>query len=97
MSADTGIYIAKFPEGYRVTNVVQCIENIDYFPEGSKRRKKELKSYFGYSAVFATEKEAFDKAWEIYRQFEKDEEDFGMGCPIEYGVSYIGEYEDFKQ
>jgi len=47
MSADTGIYIAKFPDGYRVTRVVQCIENIDYFPEGTPERKRELRDYFG--------------------------------------------------
>jgi len=95
MSSDTGIYVAKFSDGYRVTGVVQAIENIDYYPKGSVKRKGQLQNYFGNSEIFPTEEEAFFKAIEIRREYEKDEEDFGMGCPVEYGISYIGEYEDF--
>ncbi len=39
MSADNGIYIAKFPEGWRVIHA-QAIENINYYPKGSAKRKK---------------------------------------------------------
>lgn len=34
MSADNGIYIAKFPNGYKVAYAM-AIENVDYFPKGS--------------------------------------------------------------
>ena len=97
MSADTGIYIAKFPDGYRVTQVVQCIDNIVFFAPNTKGRKEELASFFGNSKIYQTLGLAREKAWEIYDQYNKDEEDFGMGCPIEYGVSYIGEYENFDE
>jgi hypothetical protein len=96
MSADTGIYIAKFPEGYRVTEVVQCIENVYYYNPGTKRRKKELEAYFGNSEVYPTRELASSKAWKIYDEYNREEEDSGMGCPIEYGISYIGEYESFE-
>ena len=96
MSADTGIYIAKFPDGYRVTEVVQCVENVDYFAPGTKERKEELGLYFDNSKVYLDLESAHKRAWEIYEEFNKDEEEFGMGCPIEYGISYIGEYESFE-
>ena len=90
MSADNGIYIVKFPEGYRVA-YAQAIENIDYFPEGSKKRKKELKSYFGQSKVYKTIDEAMKKAMKIYNEIMHED------CPIiEYGIQYLGEYESFK-
>jgi hypothetical protein len=95
MSADNGIYIAKFPDGYRVSNgAVQAIDNVDYFPEGSKERKEELKSYFGGSPLFETEDQAFNHANKLYDEFMSDEyDDFHI---LEYGISYIGEYELFK-
>jgi len=95
MSADTGIYIAKFPDGYRVTEVVQNIENVDYYKPGTKKRKEELKAYFGDSEIYETEQLAFDKACKIYNEYTREKEDSGMGCPIEYGIGYIGEYESF--
>jgi hypothetical protein len=96
MSADDGIYIAKFPDGYRVT-YAQCIENIDYFPPGSKKRKKELKSYFGKSPVFPKRKDAWKYASKLYHQMAEEEEKYGMfGVFIlEYGICYIGKYEAF--
>jgi len=95
MSADNGIYIAKFPDGYRIT-YAQAIENVDYFPEGSKKRKKELKSYFGESEIYKTEQDAFNAALELSAKMEEDEEENGMGFfVLEYGICYIGEYELF--
>jgi len=95
MSADNGIYIAKFPDGYRIT-CAQAIENVDYFPEGSKKRKKELKSYFGESEIYKTEQDAFNAALELSAKMEEDEEENGMGFfVLEYGICYIGEYELF--
>lgn len=95
MSADTGIYIAKFPDGYRVTEVVQAIENIDWHGRGTKARKKQLSSYFGNSPVFEKREDAEVYALEIYHKYENDECKFGIGCPIEYGISFKGNYEAF--
>jgi hypothetical protein len=89
MSADNGIYIAKFSDGYRVTEA-QAIENLDYFPEGSKERKHELLCYFGESEVYKTEDEAYKKAYEIE---DKNDE---RGDWTEYGICFVGEYESFE-
>ena len=91
MSADNGIYIAKFPDGYRVA-YAQNIDNVDYFLEGTHERKEQLKNYFGDSQLFATEKEAADHAWNMYDEFMKED---GIGY-IEYGICSIGEYESFE-
>lgn len=88
MSADNGVYIVKFPDGYRVAHT-QAIENIDWHRKGTKARKKMLKAYFGHSPVFETLEEAERIAHKIEDQILAD--DF---CPIcEYGVVYLGEYE----
>ena len=93
MSADNGIYIAKFPDGYRVCHA-QAIENIAYYPENSKNRKEELKKYFGKSPVFEKRDDAEKYAFELYHQME--DEGYGLfGFVLEYGISYIGEYETF--
>jgi hypothetical protein len=97
MSADNGIYIAHFPDGYRVTDVVSCIDNIWYDDPGTKERKMELRKYFGDSPVFETRNKASEYAWEIYDRWHKDENDSGMGCPIEYGISQLGECESFEE
>jgi hypothetical protein len=91
MSADNGIYVAKFPDGYRVA-YAQCIENVDYFPEGSQERKHELGIYFGGSKLFNRDIEAFDEAYRMYKEFIKND-DFGI---LEYGIQFIGEYESFS-
>jgi hypothetical protein len=90
MSADNGIYIAKFPDGYRVS-YASTIENIDYYPEGSKNRKMVLKEYFGDSKVYETEIDALAEAREIEKGLLEDE-DFYY---IEYGICFLGEYESF--
>jgi len=96
MSADNGIYIAKFPDGYRVAYAM-AIENIDYFPPGSKERKKKLKSYFGNSPIFEKDEDAERYAFNVYQEMEKDEIENGMFgyLILEYGIRYIGEYEAF--
>lgn len=96
MSADNGIYIAKFPDGYRVAYAM-AIENIDYYPPGSKHRKNELKHYFGNSLVLEKQEEAEKYAFKIYHEMEKDEIENGMFgyFILEYGIRYIGEYEAF--
>lgn len=85
MSADNGIYIAKFPDGFRVS-YAQAIENITYFPEGSAERKEELRHYFGDSPLFTDRSSA-----DAYAVNQSKNYDF-----LEYGIAYIGEYESFE-
>lgn len=90
MSADNGIYIASFPDGYRVIHA-QAIEDIDYYPPMSDKRKEVLLNYFGDSPLFDTEKEALKYANELYKEIMSDD------IPIlEYGISFLGEYEAFN-
>jgi len=96
VSADNGIYIAQFPDGFRVA-YAQCIENIDYYPKHTRKRKDTLKAYFGGSEVFRSEKDAKKYAVKLYREMEKDEEENGMGFfVLEYGVCILPEiYENW--
>lgn len=84
MSADNGIYIAKFPDGYRVC-CASSIENIDFYQEGTQKRRDVLKGYFGNSDLYKTE----DDAWQAARDIHKN-------TVTEYGVKYIGELESFN-
>ena len=86
MSSDNGIYIARFSDGYRVIHA-QCIDNIFYFPEGSKERKEVIANFFGQEKPFSTEKEGWEKAKQLYK-----EEDY-----IEYGITYLGTLDDFEE
>lgn len=86
MSSDNGIYIVKFPDGYRVTHA-QAIENIDYYKVGSFKRKQMLLDYFGDSPLFADKDAAF-----LYAHALMDELD-ASGFSLEYGICYLGEYE----
>jgi hypothetical protein len=89
MSADNGIYIAKFPDGYRVTHM-QAVDNLDYFGEGTTERKHELRAHFGGSPLFSVRNEAILYAHDLAQNIVKD---FGI---LEYGVCEIGEYESFE-
>lgn len=87
MSADNGIYIAKFPDGYRVTYAA-AIENIDYYPVGTVERKNELKKYFGESNVYQNIKDALNDAYKIKEVYEY----------TEYGICILTEcYELFNE
>ena len=90
MSADNGIYIAKFPDGYRVTHA-QAIENIDYYPIGTDEFRKTLKDYFSDSPVYGTKDEAILAAHKLEDKILADD----SRPIIEYGVSYIGELPSF--
>lgn len=79
MSADNGIYIARFPTCYRVC-YGSAIENIEHYPEGSEERKDELKSYFGKSPLFRAESQALEAAREMSKGYEI----------LEYGISILG-------
>jgi len=92
MSTDNGIYIIKFPEGFRVAHC-QAIESIDYYSPGSKERKQELKWRFSKSKVFQTWHDAISNARNLAEEIRND--DF---CPIlEYGIQYLGEYESWRK
>jgi hypothetical protein len=96
MSADTGIYIAQFPDGYRVTEVVQAIENVFYYEPGTEDYKSMVASYFGKSPVFECIKNAEAYAFEVYHKYEEDERDSDFYCLIEYGISHLGKLAAFK-
>ena len=95
MSADNGIYVAKFLDGFRVTHA-QAIENVDYYPEGSKERKEELRTRFGDSPIFPTEDTAMLYAHDLEAEITRVANLEGF-CGPEYGVCYIGEYESFDK
>lgn len=89
MSADNGIYIAEFPDGFRVIHA-QAIDNLWYDPENGQPSEgpahlPTVKDYFGKAECFATLDEAWKKAQRMYKEIMDSE------CPIlEYGVGEIG-------
>ena len=97
MSADNGIYIAKFPDGYRVC-YAQAIENIDFYSPNTKSRKEELKEYFGESPVFEKKEDAEKYAFEMYHKMKEEEEKYGLFgyFILEYGICHVGESEAFE-
>jgi len=81
MSADNGVYIGKWNDGYRVCHA-QAIENIDCVDIG-----KEYECLlFGKSKIFSTQKEASEQASKIYNEIM--ESDFPI---CEYGICYVGD------
>jgi hypothetical protein len=85
MSADNGIYIAKFPDGWRVIHA-QAIDNINYHPKGSKAYFETLNQYFGGAMLYPVE----DDAWKFARQLLK------QYSYVEYGIQYIDELPSLK-
>lgn len=80
MSADNGIYIGQWDDGFRVA-YCHAIDNIDC--EGLK--KEYECALFGNSKVFATKQEAMQEAMRM------EEEIMNSDFPIlEYGISSIG-------
>ena len=80
ISADNGIYIAKFPDGYRVI-YAQAIDNLWYYPDGSEEQLTEIKNYFEYAPVYDTRESAILAAYGKAKEYDM----------LEYGVSEIGE------
>jgi hypothetical protein len=84
MSADNGVYILHTKDGYRVTHA-QAIDNITYMADQSGFNLRMLYQYFNDSECYINQKEATEKAVELYEEIMND--DF---CPIcEYGISFI--------
>jgi len=79
MSSDNGIYYAEFPDGYRVIHA-QAIDNLWYYPEGSKRSLEIVKQYFGDTEAIP-ESELQD---EIKRLND-------IYTYTEYGIQYLGQ------
>jgi hypothetical protein len=90
MSSDNGIYIAQFPDGYRVAYAM-CIDNLWFHRPNTKARKKTLESYFGDSKVYKTLNAALKRAKQIYDEMEKDEIENGMFgyLILEYGICIL--------
>ena len=91
MSADNGIYIARFPltsdekvgHEWRVVHA-QAIDNCDY---GEPEMQDAYRfAYFGKSKSYSTEEEALKCAHEIYKRMESEEGDFFI---LEYGISFL--------
>jgi len=85
VSADNGVYVAEFPDGFRVC-CASAIENVFYHPEGTREWKTELNYYFGKSPVFPLESMAASFAWAKYKE---------LDYQTEYGVAYLGKFESF--
>lgn len=83
MSADDGIYLHKFKNGWRVTHA-QAIENISWRPGKDGYNHKALNETFADSPLFKTEAEAQKYAFKLY---DKAVKEFGY-CP-EYGISKV--------
>lgn len=81
MSADNGIYIAKFVDGYRVIEA-SAIDNLSYYPADSEENKKEWKSYFVKAKKFKTKDEALEYAKKLYNEPDSF---------FEYGIVDLGE------
>ena len=78
MSADNGIYLHKFRDGWRVTHA-QAIENIYWKRGKNKYNYRILKQYFKDSPLFKTEKKALNYAFKLYKEIGWTE--YGV-CPV---------------
>ncbi len=97
MSVDSGIYILKSKDGYRIIHA-QAIENLNWWNTGNKDIKKweyrdelnpkRLIDYFGDSKVFKTEEEVLKEAKRLLDEIEED------NYWVEYGISFIRGWED---
>jgi len=79
MSADNGIYIHKFPDGWKVCHG-QAVDNIYYEPDESGYNQTELKRFFANSPLYESEDAAREAAWRLYEKYD------GM---LEYGVCVV--------
>ena len=89
MSADTSIWVAKFPRGWRTTWVIQAIDNIERYKE--HRPKKEYEKYLEdmfLPEIYSTKAQAVDKAVSIEEKFNREDD---LGLWLEYGIVELGE------
>lgn len=84
MSADNGIYIGCFPDGFRVIHA-QAIENCDDgdgFPQNYVDATRVI--YYGDATLYKHKEDARKKAFEMY-----DEIMEGDMPILEYGISEV--------
>lgn len=87
MSADNGIYIAKFGESdFRVCHA-QAIDNVDYYIKHNQSEKAF--DYWRNSKIYPTKNEAIIAAHEMEEEYLNSEYSCGY---VEYGVNYLGDY-----
>lgn len=91
MSADNGIYIAEFSDGFRVIHA-QAIDNIGYFPPGSTERRDMLEEYFGPAKIIPTKRDAVIEAKHQAREILSNRH----WAILEYGIVDLGRLEDFE-
>jgi hypothetical protein len=82
MSADNGVYIHKFRNGWRVVHS-QCVENIYWNPGKDGYNHKELRKYFAGSPLFSKEEYALAYATKLYKDVVGE---FGY---VEYGIKIV--------
>ena len=87
MSADNGIYIAEFDDGFRICHG-SAIDNLDFF-ETEKERQQEIYNYFHDSALFSSKGQALEAAQKLYDDVM---EKFYI---IEYGIQFLGHFGTF--
>lgn len=75
MSADNGVYIKKYRDGYRVAGFTNA-EDLDAYPVGSKPWEVMQAYFFRDARHWATEKEALDCAKRLAEKF----------TVLEYGI-----------
>ena len=85
MSADNGIYVAQFKNGFRVIEA-SAIDNLYYYSKNSKENKDVWKEYWENSKVFPTKQEALLYAHELAEEY----------YILEYGVNYIGKGVEYE-
>lgn len=78
MSADTFMWVAEFPDGWRITGVEQAPDNLEYDKEYYKSKGEFInmvREYFWDSEVYDTSFEAYKAHTAAYDDYFKDEED----------------------
>lgn len=88
MSADNGVYIAEFNEGFKVVHA-QAIDNIYYHPVGSPERKEMMDLYFGWAQFIST----LDAAMIEANRLEQIELSDPFVPIVEYGIVNLGKIE----
>lgn len=86
MSADNGLYIAKFPDWYRVAHL-QAIENVSYYEKWTKEWERVLDDYFWWLPVYMSKQVAMRKALDMQERVMESK------TPIlEYWIQYLGDF-----
>ena len=81
MSADNGIYIGHFDDGYRVIHA-QAIENVYEGPE-------YMRQYFDAASVQKTLDEAYKEATLLNSELQQDYANEGFPYILEYGIQVL--------